>query len=690
MRLREGAVAGASFADCLALTAARPGWPGMERLRRNCEQVMGPDVVPGNLLAWFSGATPLTGEGAAAWARQLTAMGQGQQAVQVVQDAWLGQGLTDAGQAAMLAGFADVLAPLHWPRTDAMLWRTRTQDAERMLPLLTADQQLLARARIAMIRGDGDRMALFAALPEALRADPGLTYDRYNRLAEQGDFTAALELLMPRNDDPALLGDPFRWAAWRGQIGRWLMREGRPRDAYRVASQHHQTGGEFLADLEWLSGYLALRYLDDPATALRHFTTMEGAVSGPISRSRAAYWRARAEEALGDPAFTASYARAAQNQTAFYGLLAAERLGLPLDPALAGGEVFPDWRQGAYLTTDLNAAMLLLIAAGRQNEAILFALKQAQTLDRTGIGQLGAMLLEMGEPFYALTVAKEAADRDIVIPAIYFPVHPVAQMEIPVEPALALSVARRESEFRVDAGSPVGALGLMQLMPGTAEEVASDLGLEYSRGRLTSDWTYNATLGTQYLLGLELEFGLSPVLVAAGYNAGPGRPREWITARGDPRTGAVDIVDWIEHIPFAETRTYVQRVTESIPVYRARLTGQTGAVAFTALLQGAPAVPRPPLRPDRSAPAVVPDPVAAVVESVVTAPASGGAVAVTIRPVVRPGVRASRSTPRGRWPGPDKWPPHGPRPVAASGRARGQCRWTRQRPDRRQTACGRG
>ena len=178
----------------------------------------------------------------------------------------------------------------------------------------------------------------------------------------------------------------------------------------------------------------------------------------------------------------------------------------------------------------------------------------------------------------------------------------MADLDLPVEPALALAIARQESEFRTDAGSSVGALGLMQLMPATAQEVASWVDLPFSRGRLTSDWEYNATLGSRYLAFLEDEFGDTPVVIAAGYNAGPSRPKQWMDERGDPRRNftnpdPVDVVDWIEHIPFRETRNYVMRVTEGIPVYRARLSGQIGPVEFTDILIGAAPVVRPISRP---------------------------------------------------------------------------------------------
>jgi soluble lytic murein transglycosylase len=239
----------------------------------------------------------------------------------------------------------------------------------------------------------------------------------------------------------------------------------------------------------------------------------------------------------------------------------------------------------------------------------LFFRDAAADMTRQEIGQLGALFMDLGEPFYTVLIAKTAVQGDLLVQDAYFPVHPMADLDLPVEPALALAIARQESEFRTDAGSSVGALGLMQLMPATAQEVAGWLDMPYSLSRLTTDWAYNTTLGSEYLAYLTREFGNSPVMIAAGYNAGPSRPKSWITERGDPRRSVlnpdpVDVIDWIEHIPFRETRNYVMRVTEGIPVYRARLTGQIGPVRFMDILVGEAPVIRPVARPSRTVDAV--------------------------------------------------------------------------------------
>jgi len=308
------------------------------------------------------------------------------------------------------------------------------------------------------------------------------------------------------------------------------------------------------------------------------------------------YWIGRTYAVKGEIDLAATaYGAAADHQTSFYGLLASEKLGRPLDPALEGATIA--WQGAAVFDDDLTRAALMLLAGGERGAAVTFFAQLGQTLAEDSLAALGQYLSEIDEEYYTLLLAKTAVTRGIVIPTIYFPLHDLAQMDLPVDASLALSIARRESEFNIGIGSPLGALGLMQVMPATAEEVAGDLGLPYSKPRLTSDWEYNATIGAAYLAYLTEEFGPTPVMIAAGYNAGPSRPKRWIDERGDPRLLEMDVVDWIEHIPFRETRNYVMRVTESIPIYEARLSGVAGPVRFTELLLGSKPLLRPLARP---------------------------------------------------------------------------------------------
>jgi soluble lytic murein transglycosylase len=277
---------------------------------------------------------------------------------------------------------------------------------------------------------------------------------------------------------------------------------------------------------------------------------------------------------MGDPVSAqAAYEFGGEFQTSFYGLLAAEKAGLPMDPALAGNIDYGSWETSVFADSSVLEAGLLLLAAGELNLAERFLTHLAESLDVQGVGQLADLALSVEQPHLALMIAKRAAESGLVVPRAYYPVVDLGASDPTVPLELSLAIARRESEFDPVVVSGVGARGLMQLMPATAEEMAGDLGLPYSRDRLLSDPVYNATLGTAYLAELIGEFGGNYVLVAAAYNAGPSRPRRWIVELGDPRTGEVDMVDWIEHIPFRETQNYVMRVMESLPVYRARIAG---------------------------------------------------------------------------------------------------------------------
>jgi len=593
LRLRAG---DATFAEYQAFVTENPTWRGLDNLRAASELAIDASDDPAMIIAWFTDNPPQTGEGAVILAKALTAAGQGDTADAVLREAWINLRLTQEGHDAMIAEFGDQLARYHVARTDELLWRSRRTDAERMLPLLPEGPRALVNARLGYLSRASDLLLRIAAVPADLSQDAGLAYDRYSWLAGRGERTDAVALLLDRSTSSAALGEPFRWSGWRRVLARWEMREGRAEQAYELASRHYLTDGESYADLEWLAGYLSLTYLGDPTQALGHFENALRVSGSPISVGRMQYWIGRTYAVKGEIDLAATaYGAAADHQTSFYGLLASEKLGRPLDPALEGATIA--WQGAAVFDDDLTRAALMLLAGGERGAAVTFFAQLGQTLAEDSLAALGQYLSEIDEEYYTLLLAKTAVTRGIVIPTIYFPLHDLAQMDLPVDASLALSIARRESEFNIGIGSPLGALGLMQVMPATAEEVAGDLGLPYSKPRLTSDWEYNATIGAAYLAYLTEEFGPTPVMIAAGYNAGPSRPKRWIDERGDPRLLEMDVVDWIEHIPFRETRNYVMRVTESIPIYEARLSGVAGPVRFTELLLGSKPLLRPLARP---------------------------------------------------------------------------------------------
>lgn len=610
LRLREGQ---GSFAAYQAFAQSHPDWPARPRLRAEAERVIQKGHDPEEVIAWFAEDPPQTGDGALRLAEALTTVGQIDEAKAMLREAWIGLRLSADEEKALIAAFGDVLEPFHLARADALLWQSRLREARRMLPRLEDDQQALAAARIGYLARTRNMLPLYNAVPEELREDPGFAHARYTWLIGRGNREEAIEMLIDRSTSRAALGEPQSWAGWRRVLARSEMREGRAERAYLLAARHYLRDGAAYADLEWLAGYLALTYLGDPTQALTHFENARRVVRTPISIGRMQYWIGRTHEAKGvSDLASEAYAAAAMYQTGFYGLLAAEKVGRPLDPGFAAAEA--QWQDAPVFDNDLVRAALLLRAGGERGHAVTFFAHIARQSEPEALAALGAYLNSIDEQYYTLLLGKTAATQGVVVPSIYFPLHDLAEMDLPVDPALALAIARRESEFNIGIASPVGALGLMQVMPATAEEVSGFLGLPYSRARLTSDWEYNATLGAKYLDILEAEFGPTPVLIAAGYNAGPSRPNIWMDERGDPRLREMDVIDWIEHIPFRETRNYVMRVTESLPVYRARLSGKAGPVAFTELLIGRKPLVRPIARP---LPQVVGD-------------------APSVRPVVRP------------------------------------------------------
>lgn len=584
MRLRAGE---GLLGDYEAFLQRRPDWPGLPYLIEKGEEAVARSTTPSRVIGYFRAAAPETGQGAVALVRALKAEGRVAEAEDAAMRAWASLPFTAEDEAAMMAIAGDSVALVHEVRLDRLLWEGRRAEAQRMIDRVGPGWQALARARLAL-RGDENGVdALIAAVPAAQAGDAGLAYERFIWRMKRDLYDGALPLILERSVSAAALGQPEDWAPRRAILTRWLLRQDRPAEAYKVASSHHLTSGGAYADLEFLSGFIALRRLNDPTRALTHFRHLESGVSTPISLARAFYWQGRAHEAAGDAAAAkAAYEQAARHQTAYYGLLAAERLGRDLDVALLTETPVADWRQAGWTRSSVHQAALLLLQAGDLTLAKRFWLHLAETQDATGLAQLGEMALALDQPHVAVLIGKAAAERGIILSRPYFPVPGLVPDGLAVSRAFALAISRRESEFDPAARSHADARGLMQLLPGTARLVAPKAGLPYDPARLTTDPAYNATLGSHYLAGLVEEFGPSIALVASGYNAGPGRPRRWIAEYGDPRRPDVDVVDWVEAIPFNETRTYVMRVVEGVVIYRAKLRGGTGPVRVTAELKG--------------------------------------------------------------------------------------------------------
>lgn len=581
-RLRAGT---GQLAEYEAFLARHPDWPGLPLLREKAEAQVALAEDPARVLAWFASGLPQTGTGALAQVRALLAVGRVAEAETEAMRAWPSLPFTATEEDALAALLPEAVGFTHELRLETLLWEGRATEAARMLLRVDNDLQALARARLAVQTDAKGVTAIIKAVPASRAGDAGLAHDRFIWRMQKDLYDDALELILAKSASVETLGRPLAWAERRAVLTRYLLRKGRAKEAYEVAANHHLTVGVNFIDLEFLAGFIALRKLEDPATALAHFRHLETGVKTPISQARAHYWQGRALEALGQDA-KPSYQAAARHQTAYYGLLAAERLGLMLDSSLLAEPSAPAWKAAGYMKSSVLEAVQILLAAGDRTLAKRFLLHLGESQDETGLAQMADMALDWDEPHLALLVAKAAAERGLILPHAYFPVPEFVPDGLAVSRALALSIARRESEFDPAARSSADARGLMQVLPGTAKLMAEKLGVTHEVEKLLTNPAYNVSMGAAYLAEMAEEFGPSVALIASGYNAGPGRPRRWIGEFGDPRSPDVDVVDWVETIPFAETRTYVMRVAEGVVIYRAKLKGAAGPVRITDELKG--------------------------------------------------------------------------------------------------------
>ena len=591
IRLRAGR---GTPTQTLAFLDRNPHWPGLAYLRKQNEPAF-KDASDEQVRALFAKERPSNGASALRLAKALENAGQKGEAQATIVLAWRTLDLDEEEHDAFRAHYGDLLSSHHSARLFQAIWEGRSSDTNRMLGLVSDLDAQLARTRLALKSDAGNVNALISALSKDQQNDPGLAYDRFIWRIKKGLNADAKDLLIAQSAKPGGRGFPEKWANHRRAYARGEMRSGDPRTAYELASAHQLTEGSNFADLEWLAGYIALRYLNDGETALNHFDRLENAVQTPISLGRAGYWRGRALETLNRPNDAqAAYRKGGEQQTSFYGLLAAEKVGLPFDQTLAGREEARDWQATALASNDIREAVMLLRATGLTYDAERFLTHLAETASPSEIASLGKMLEEAGDSHLEVMLGKAAASRGLVIPRHYYAVHSMTKMDLPVSMEMALAIARRESEFDPSVTSHVGARGLMQLMPRTAQAMAKKVGDTDGVSDRLGYWAYNAKLGSAYLSQLSEEFTGNVLLISAGYNAGPSRSWRWSEQFGDPRDRATDPVDWIEPIPFRETRKYVQLVAESLPIYRARLGREPLPIPFSIELSGSTVLAFPP------------------------------------------------------------------------------------------------
>jgi soluble lytic murein transglycosylase len=416
---------------------------------------------------------------------------------------------------------------------------------------------------------------MIEAVPSHLQTHPGLLYERAKwRRSKKVDGVSDLLRQIDGKDVPA--GGRGRLWDERAIATREELKLRNYTRAYQLAAPHGMNTGADFADAEWLAGWIALRLNGDATRSLGHFEKMTAGVSSPVSLSRGYYWTGRARDALGQPdAALAAYSAAATHKYTYYGQLASERTGdKKID--LGAPPVPTAEDQARFDAMPVVQAMRLLGEAGETESFRFFAFfLDDQLTQPVDLEMLSALTNQYTTPDVGVRVGKAGLQRGVVAPGASYPVLNLNISRQPqVERAYVLAITRQESEFNPNARSSVGARGLMQFMPATAKAEARLRGLPYEQAWLTERPEYNMTLGGLHLDTLINQFGGSYIMTAAAYNAGPSRPNQWVRDYGDPRAGQIDPIDWVEFIPFSETRNYVQRVLENIQVYRHRLSGQ--------------------------------------------------------------------------------------------------------------------
>ncbi|CCV12640.1 lytic transglycosylase domain-containing protein [Mesorhizobium sp. STM 4661] len=552
-----------------------PTWPGTMALRENSERALyRENPAPQVAIQAFGGSQPRTFEGVVILARSYLALGNAKAARSVLSPFWRTEKLEAKDEADIIKEFGKLIpATDHRFRMERMFYADRVNSALRVAGLAGAEP--LADAWAAVSRGDKNAAKLLKAVPTAQRA-AGYLFAEAEYLRKQEKFSDAAAVVMQAPADRDALVDPDAWWVERRVLSRELVDQGDMKTAYKIVAAHAAESATNAAEAEFHAGWYALRGLNDPDTAAKHFARIADLAQGPMSLSRAYYWLGRAAEAGGPGSAKDYFTRAATYGTTFYGQLAGERVGRQVLSIAYPSPSATDRRN--FADREAVGAIRRLQEAGYERYADTLYRDLAGQLTSPGeLALLAVMAEKQGNHFLALKVGKIAGARGIDVGALSHPlgVIPDTANISGSGKALAYAIARQESEFNIGAVSSAGARGLLQLMPGTARQLAKKAGMAFSQARLTTDAGYNATLGAAFL-GEQLgRFNGSYVLTFAGYNAGPNRAAQWVAKYGDPRGKDVDaVVDWIERIPYTETRSYVQRVMENYEVYKMRISGK--------------------------------------------------------------------------------------------------------------------
>jgi soluble lytic murein transglycosylase len=562
------------FSRYTAFLAANPSWPGAGTLRRHAEAALWQDHAdPRAVIGFFSSEPPRSAKGRFALARALVATGDRAGAQGAVREAWRNDGFSADLESQAREEFAGLItAADDKARMDARFYAEDDDAGMRAARHLDATEMAIAKARAAVVNKAGNAKALLEAVPAPARQDPGYMFSRIQWLRRGDKIPEAAQWLVATPREADKLGDLDQWWVERRLVARRLLDLGDFKLAYAVASNAAvPTSENYRAEQQFTAGWIALRFLREPSAALAHFAHIADGVTNPITLARAYYWQARALEALGrSEDARAYYEEAARYPTAYYGQLALARLGLDAVALHEAPEPPAEHRR-----LELVRAFEILYAVEQRDLVAAMAADLGdKAADMGALAALAEIAKQHNDARATLLIGKAALGRGMPLEQYAFPIFGMPSYRPigpEVEPCVVYSIARQESAFNARVVSSAHALGLMQVTPDAGRFVAKKFNVTFDQRRLLNDPVYNTQIGTAELGDVIAQFGGSYILAFASYNAGPRRAREWIEQYGDPRSPKTDPIDWIERIPFAETRNYVQRVIENMQIYRARI-----------------------------------------------------------------------------------------------------------------------
>jgi len=569
---------GASVERYRAFVAANPSWPSQTFMRRRIEAALWDDHRDdATVWAWFENESPLSAKGKFSLARAMIARGDRANAERLVRDAWRNDSMSEDTESTALDLFGALLTPGdHKARMDLLLYGSEHEAALRAAKRLGANQLTLAKARIAAYKKASNTRALLEAVPRELHGDPGYLFSKIQLLRREEKFAEAAQLMLGAPKDPGRLYNLDEWWIERRLLSRKMLDIGEHRTAYLIARDAALPARDiYKTEQEFTSGWIALRFLTDPATAAQHFARIGVGSVNPTTLARAGYWQGRAAEAAGRAQEArAAYTAAAAQSTSYYGQLARAKLGLPqieLNAAPAG-------RGRGIERLEIVRAVQLLYQLDERELAIPIFADMGENGDPDALVGLGELASRYSDARGMLLLGKAALNRGLPFDFYAYPVAGIPSFKSigpEVERSVIFAIARQESAFNPAVVSPAQAYGLMQVTPDAGRYVCKRHGATFDLNRLKTDPVYNAALGAAELGGLIEDYRGSYIMTFAAYNAGRGSVKKWIERYGDPRDPKVDAVDWVELIPFSETRNYVQRIMENLQVYRARFGGGT-------------------------------------------------------------------------------------------------------------------